>query len=251
MKFKLKLILLFFVSMTFLFGNAIDNLTLFTEEYPPYNYLNKDTNKLEGIYVEVVDYILKDNNSKLSAKDIQLVPWARAYRTTLTDKNTAIFAITYTEERSPLFKWVGPVTDTSQVLIAKKSKKIKINNLEDINKHSVVVVRDDVAEQLLVSSGVDKKKIQEAQFPILCARMLGGDRVDLWAYAEGTARYILKKEYGGFGDYEIVYVLNKGELYIGFNKDTPDEVIEMFQKSLDKLKTVDVDKYNEILNKYI
>ena len=251
MKFKAKLIFLFFLSMTFLFGNAIDNLTIFTEEYPPYNYLNQDNNKLEGIYVEVVDYILKDNNSKLSTKDIQLVPWARAYRTTLTEKNTAIFAITLTDERSPLFKWVGPVTGTSQVLIAKKKKGIKINKVEDINKHSVVVVRDDVAEQLLISSGIDKKKLQEAQFPILCARMLSGDRIDLWAYAEGPARFIIKKEYGGFGDYEIVHVLNEGEMYIGFNKDTPDEVIEMFQKSLDKLKTVDVDKYNAILEKYI
>lgn len=135
---------------------------------------------MEGIYVEVVDYILKDNDSKLSAKDIQLVPWARAYRTTLTDKNTAIFAITFTEERSPLFKWVGPVTDTSQALIAKKSKGIKINTIEDIKKYNVVVVRDDVAEQLLESSGIGKKNMQQAQFHILCARMLGGDRIDLW-----------------------------------------------------------------------
>jgi hypothetical protein len=71
------------------------------------------------------------------------------------------------------------------------------------------------------------------------------------AYAEGPARVILKKEFGGFDDYEVVYVFSKGEMYIGFNKDTPDEVIDMFQKSLDKLKTVDVDKYNAILEKYI
>jgi len=251
MKFNAKLFLLFFVSFGFLLGNTIDNLKIYTEEYPPYNYFNQNKNKVEGIYVEIVEYILKDNNSKLSGKDIQLVPWARAYRSALTEKNTAIFALTWTEERDSLFKWVGPVTNTSQVLIAKKNRGIKITKVEDINKYNIGVVRDDVAEQILINSGIDSKKIQQAHSPVLCARMLEAGRIDLWAYGEGPARFIMRTDFGGFDNYEVVHILREGEMYIGFHKDTSDEIVNMFRKSLEKLKTVDIDKYNAILKKYL
>lgn len=168
MKFNAKLFLLFFVSFGFLLGNTIDNLKIYTEEYPPYNYFNQNKNKVE-----------------------------------------------------------------------------------DINKYNIGVVRDDVAEQILINSGIDSKKIQQAHSPVLCARMLEAGRIDLWAYGEGPARFIMRTDFGGFDNYEVVNVLREGEMYIGFHKDTPDEIVNMFRKSLDKLKTVDIDKYNAILKKYL
>ena len=246
-----RVVLLFILSFIIVFGSSIHNLTIFTEEYPPFNYQNSKTGSLEGIYVDIVDYILKDINSNLTRNDIQLVPWARGYRTTLGEKDTAIFAITWTEERDPLFKWVGPVTPNKQVLIAKKDKNITINSVADLKNYNIGVVRDDIAEQLLRGMGLTDQNIHQVHTPVLNARMIDGGRIDMWAYGEGVARHILRTTLGSAENYETVYVLTESEMYIGFNPETSDEVIATFQKSLDKLKTQDKDIYNNILDKYL
>ena len=118
--------LIFLCLLNFIFcSNKIDKLIFYTEEYPPYNYYNDKTDNVDGIFIDILKYILADNNSELSKENINLITWARAYNLTLQNDNSVIFAITQNEERENLFKLVGPVIDTKIVLNCQKRQKNK------------------------------------------------------------------------------------------------------------------------------
>ena len=50
-------------------------------------------------------------------------------------------------------------------------------------------------------------------------------------------------------EFEAVYLLKEGELFIAFHKSTPDSLIEKYQAALDKVKAGP--KYQQILDKYL
>ena len=94
-------VLLFFIMSCFLFAHP---LTIYTENNPPWNY--KDENRLVGISTKIVQLIQKDLNSKY---DIKLIPWNRAYKKTLKNKNHVLFTTARIKQREDLFHWVGPI----------------------------------------------------------------------------------------------------------------------------------------------
>jgi len=243
------LIFVFLICFNF-YSNIIDRLSLYTEEYPPYNYYNEKTEAVEGIFIDVIEYILKDNNSKLSKNDIDLLTWARAYNLTLQKNNSVIFATTRSEERENLFKWVGPVIDTKVVLTSKKDKKIKISDIKDIENYKVGLIKDGIAIQTLIGMELDNKNFDVGQTPIANAQKLRANRIDIWAYEERVARNILASISEKVEDYESIYTIKTGYLYFAFNKNTSNEIIKKFQNSLDKLKNQDREKFQEILKKY-
>jgi polar amino acid transport system substrate-binding protein len=234
---------------TSVFGAGVDDLNIYTEEYPPYNY--SENGKVTGIFSEVVDYLLKENNSKLSINDIKSVPWARGYNNCLKRPNTVLYGMTFTEERKPLFKWVGPLINSRVILFAKKSKGIKINGPEDIGKYRVGVINEDIGEQLLKNMGVPANALDGVPEMISNIKKLEADRIDMMAYGEIVGNWMIKNAGFNVEDYESVYVLKEGELFIAINKETSDTIVTALQKALDKLKNEDNAIFKSILDKYL
>lgn len=229
------------------------NLIYMTEEYPPFNF-EKD-GELKGIAVDVIERIFQIEKIGLTRKNIQVLPWARGYKYVLENENTVLFSTTRTKHRENLFKWVGPVAMSKVVLIAKKDKKIRIDSLSDLQKYSIGVIRDDIGEQLIRKAGIGKENIDAVSKGLINVRKLVRDRIDLWAYSESVAMWFIKKNGFDPNDFETVYVLMEvGDLYYAFNKNTPDPLIAQFQNALDRLKIKDGDKKSEyeiIRDKYL
>ncbi|MNH42103.1 Bacterial extracellular solute-binding protein, family 3 [compost metagenome] len=59
-------------------------------------------------------------------------------------------------------------------------------------------------------------------------------QIDLWATTDPVGRYLAKQE--GVSGLQTVLRFNSADLYLAFNKDTPDEVIERLQKALDEMR---------------
>ncbi|MDM8537118.1 ABC transporter substrate-binding protein [Desulfobacterales bacterium HSG17] len=239
-------IILLFAMNSFSSEVTIDDFRLLTEEYPPFNF--KRNNFLQGISVDMMEEILKKVDANTTREDIELLPWARAYRDVLREKNTCLFAMTRTKEREALFKWVGPFATLKIVLTAPKYRRIIIKSIEDINKYIVGVVRDDVGEQILVQNGIIKGTLSIVHHPDINAKKLVAGRIDLWAYADITARWILRENGYDSNEYESVYVLKEGQLYFALNAKTPDYLIQKLQQALDDLKTEGL--HQKILDKY-
>jgi polar amino acid transport system substrate-binding protein len=221
-----------------------------TENYPPFNFI--DNGKLEGISVDLMVLMLKKLNYEQSRDSIRLLPWTRGYQNLLKKKNTCLFATTRIEEREKLFKWVGPISSTTISLIARKDKKIKINSVKDIMKYKIGVVRDDIGEQLLINAGIELKKLdrlESVDATLMSIKKLNKDRIEVWSYEENVAKWEIKRMGFNPDEYEIVYILKKGELYYAFHIDTPNSLIQKFQTALDELKKDGT--HQKILDKYL
>ncbi len=95
------------ISIAFnVFSQSIDDLKMMTEEYPPFNYTEDGV--IKGLSVNIIEMILNKYGSKLTRKDIEILPWDKAYKRLQTENNTVLFAMSKTKERLNLFKWAGP-----------------------------------------------------------------------------------------------------------------------------------------------
>lgn len=229
-------------------AQSLDDLTLVTEQYPPYNF--EEDGKLQGISVDLLMAALDEAGSNLTKSDIRLLPWAKGFEMAQNKQGTVLFATTRTEERDDLFQWVGPITSTKISLMARKDSNIQIDSLDDIDSkgYTIGVVRDDVGEHLLQDGGVPKANIDSVAKAVLNIKKMERDRIDAWAYEENVALWMIRSNGFEPDNYEPVYELKKGKLYYAFHKDTPDSKVNALQKAVDKVKASD--KYEQILNKY-
>jgi len=227
------------------FSQTVDNIKIYTENYPPYNYQGME--KLEGIAVDLLEEMLISLKSSLTRKDIQIINWARGYSNLQNNANTLLFSTTRTDERENLFKWVGPITSIKIALISRKNRKLEIESIEDLANYTIGVVRSDVGEQLLQSAGITENIIKFSKIDNNNIKMLEVGRIDLWAYEENVIKWILVQNNLDPNDYESVYVLEEAELYYAFNINTSDALISEMQRTLNELE----EKRLEIIARYI
>ncbi|HJW56185.1 MAG TPA: ABC transporter substrate-binding protein [Burkholderiaceae bacterium] len=248
MKKLVGVVLMWLVSLS-IHAQTIDNLSFITEEYPPFNF-EKD-GKRQGISVDTLVEMLSLVGSRKTRDDIKLWPWARGYETALKEKNTVLFATVRTNAREHLFKWVGPIMPSRIVLVAPKSRNIIIGSIEDLNRsqYKIGVVREDVAEQLLLKLGVKPDRIFRATSGMNVAKMLQAGHIDMWAYGSPVILWNMKELGYATSDYEEVYTLSNSEsYYYAFHKNVDDKIIAQFQQALDYLKKSG--KFDEIMVRY-
>lgn len=252
----MRLLIYALIGFSFLSGSLkaleINQLTYLTEQYPPYNYQHDGV--VQGIAVDVLSAASQQLESPISLESIQVQPWPRAYRTALIKPNTVLFSTTRTKLREHIFQWVGPISSTRIVVLAKRSRKIQIAQTISLAQYRIGVIRDDVGEQLLLELGVPRDSMVESSVPDMLASQLAKDRIDLWAYEENVSKWWLKSEGYDTEDYEVVYVLREGELYFAFNLEVDRKLVSDLQKGVDWLKRTEgengISRYQEILSKY-
>ncbi|WP_394247029.1 substrate-binding periplasmic protein [Vibrio profundi] len=237
---------------TLAISQSLNTLTYLTEEYPPYNF--SEEGKVTGIAVDLLLSASKEVGEEIFDDDIALQPWARAYRSTLIKRDTVLFSTTRTTLRENLFYWVGPIVETRIVILAKKSHEIKIENAMDLAQYRIGVIRDDVGEQLLLEAGVPRDSIQENSYAENIAQQIQKERIDLWAYEENVAKWWIATAGYRTSDYEVVHVLQEGELYFALNKTTDIRLVKRLQKGVDLVRETNnedgVNKFDAILNLY-
>lgn len=236
------------ITTVFTQAGDLSKLNFVTESYPPYNF--KDGSKLQGIAVDLLTAASKEAGDAISAKNIRVLPWPRAYKMATDGPNIVLFSTTRTEQREPLFQWVGPISATRVVLLSRKKDNIKINSAADIKKYTVGAIRDDIGEQLVKELGVTDKSIKKVPGADSLAKMLDKGRIQLWAYEENVARWFIKQGGMNNADFDTAYVLKESELYYTFSKDISSDKVQMLQKGIDAVRGNDA-KYQAILKKYL
>jgi polar amino acid transport system substrate-binding protein len=158
-------------------------------------------------------------------------PWDRLYKLTLDKPDYGLFSTTYTPERVPLFKWVGPIAKTSWVLLAPPGSTIKVKDLKDAAKYKLGAYKNDAVSQNLESQGIPVLNALRDQENV---KKLTTGEIDLWATTDPVGRYLAKQE--GVSGLQTVLRFNEAQLYLAINKDTPDEVVAKLQKALDEMR---------------
>ncbi len=209
-------------------------VVLLTENFPPFNMAVDDKNfardeGIDGISADIVREMFKRAgiNYTLSLR----FPWDRLYRLTLDKPSYGLFSTTFTAERQPLFKWVGPIAKTSWVLLSAPGNKLQIKDLKDAGQYRIGAYKNDAVSQHLESIGLKPANALRDQENV--KKLIKG-QIDVWATTDPVGRYLAKQE--GVTGLETVLRFNEAELYLALNKDTPDEVVQRLQKALDELR---------------
>lgn len=154
---RISILLLLVVSITYMFpamSFANDKVIVVTELSPPYQTI-KD-NVIGGSATEKVKQYL---NSKGIDYEIQMYPWARAYKLATTKKNIMIYGIANTKKREELFDWFIPVYEFKPYLVGLSGREdLKIINLEQAKAFTIAVQRHDFTHGYLLSKGFEENK---------------------------------------------------------------------------------------------
>ncbi len=213
-------------------ANSIDTLTFYTEDSPPLNFMEGTP---KGIAVDILAKIFKRTGATKTTNDVKFVPWARGYEALTSGPNTILFTTAKTSDRTPLFKWVGPITKLNIGVLTKKDGP-KISSAADLKSLKIATVRDDVGEQLLLSeTDYPKSSLKQSSLES-CIKKLQAGRVDAMAFMELPARYKIGKLGFNQSDFVVAYELLTLDLYFAASKDVSDGVIATMQKAMDEIR---------------
>lgn len=145
---KLLIILSFFISHY----AKTEEILVVTEHLPPYQ-ITSNGKLIGGSSYQIMEEVIKRAN--ISAKTVVL-PWVRAYKTALNEPNTIIYSITRSEERDRLLQWIGKLHHLEYSFFSTKANRdLKVSNLKDALKYSVVSVRGSFEASSLQQKGFE------------------------------------------------------------------------------------------------
>ncbi len=233
---KTSLSLLFFLLGLFSLPTLIlaQPLRIVTENMPPYNY-QTNKGKLSGPSTEVVRALLKSLKLKTQ---IEVLPWARAYKLATTEPDVMIFSIIRSPAREPLFHWlegIGPID--IQVFAMPDAGISSLNNLNTLEDLTLGILRD--------SSQIDfiKDRYSIPEHNIIAGksyeqlyRMNQRGRVNLFAAPALLSTYLNHKLNTKVSQQPIsVYTIpstKQRKLHLAFSKATSLDTVAQFRKAL-------------------
>ena len=216
---------------------------LVTEEYPPVTFMRDG--KPSGFVTDMVREIaarqkIPDNT--------RLTSWKNAYNMARLHPKVVLFSAERTPEREKLFQWVGPVGKNSATLYAKKGSGIQIDSLEEAKAIAAIATTTNwFTEQHLKREGF--KNLLSSPDPRANIRQLMENEVQLSIFTDITIPEIVRDAGYGMQDLEPIFTVVQTYFYIAMSRDTPAEVVQAWQSTLDSLKKDGT--YEEIYRRYL
>lgn len=203
-------------------------LELLAEDDPPNNMLHNG--RLIGMST---DKLAEAFRRAGVPQKMEVVPWARAYQSALTQPGFCAFSAARTAERETLFRWIGPVAQTDWVLYARADSKLpRPAKLEDVAGKVLGGYLQDVISLWLADHGY---RVDTAPSDAANPRKLLAGYIDYWASAGPRAVALLAKE--DLAN-RIVPVLTFGhtDLYLACHKSTSEDVVKKLNNALRAMK---------------
>lgn len=205
-------------------------LLLLTEEAPPTSF--RRDGKLDGYSVEVVRMLVRRTGH---AVHMELLPWTRAYHLAKTEPDTALFSMVRTEEREPLFQWVGPILQGSTRFYSLKSSNLRIDTLEDAaNSGTLALPKQWYTFETLERMGFSNLYAVPSSRQMVT--MLKHGRVKLIATEDVTLREELAAAGLTPDDVQSHLAFMKSDYYIAFSPRTDAAVVAEWQRQLDGMR---------------
>ncbi|GFD67122.1 hypothetical protein [Alteromonas sp. KUL106] len=106
------------ILLLFCLASTASELTLLTENFPPYNFGSRDN--VVGINAELLSRAY--NIAQVSCT-LDLLHWERAFKITSTEQNRGVLTIALTPNHEDGFIWIGPIDSSNVGFYRLKSRK--------------------------------------------------------------------------------------------------------------------------------
>ena len=219
--------------LTALLGVCLDaqSLTIYTEVSPPAQYLDSE-GKLTGCSYEIVREIQRRIGS---ADPIEVVPWVRGYGELQGRPNVALFSVARSEDRDPLFQWVGPIRENTYSLFGRKDSRLQVRSLDEARQIGLIgVYKEDMRDQYLTRMGfTNLDRSIDSLIPV--KKLLAG-RIDCIVTTRSGLVELARLAGAELGDFREIFPLLRVQLYIAFSKATPAPTVRAWSAALETMK---------------
>jgi polar amino acid transport system substrate-binding protein len=199
-----------------------------TEYFQSYQIKNEN-GSLGGFAVALFEAIFKQTGD---VANISVLPWGRAYKKALNEKNVMIFSISKTPNRQDKFRWVGTLSKEPLFAWGLKSKFVtKVDNLQKLKSFIFVVIRDTNPDNILSSQGFTKVFRVTSQEQLL--GMVYRDRADLLVSGKVAMAYRTQTMGLDFDKLIPVYefINSTSNLGVAFNLHSDVELVSLYQQA--------------------
>ena len=190
---------------------------------------------MRAFYVEFVKTLLEELDQPAR---IESVPLKRGLIMLQSGQAQALFNLVRTPEREDQFKWVGPLEQGISFFHESSQRPTGITSLEDARRvKGICVLNGGVHESELVRLGFSN--LVDANSYTRCFAMLIYGRVDLTPATRVRSR-ALQAEGIAPAEIETIVptpvILLESQGFIAFSRSTPDQTIQEWQATLERLK---------------
>jgi len=175
------------------YSSGSERITIVTENWPPFNYVNAD-GEVVGIATNVVKQVMAHANLDYEFK---VYAWSRAYKLAKENKNVLLYTVYRIEGREKDFQWICPLVDTQGVGMYTLASRtdVTINSLEDAKRYVTGIIGSGVTYDYLKFNGfVVGKHIDIGTDEYANIRKLKSRRIDLIVQEEDPFEARLKRE---------------------------------------------------------
>lgn len=215
-------------------ATANEELRIYTEQYPPYNMTTNgqpfahSEADVTGLCTDVLKALVNQANLEYN---IKLRDLSYGLNRAEQHPNHAIYCVSKTEDREPLFNWVGPLANIKWTLFAKPGSAIELDDLDDAREYRIGGYNGDVMTNYLTERGFNVSAISNNG---LNARRLAQDQIDLWV-ADGLAGPFLAADASDITDLKRVLVFRETPMYLAVHKESNPEILRALHESYQKL----------------
>lgn len=215
------------------FANSAEvKINLLTQNFAPFSMANDGKNfareeSISGIDADVVAALFK--RAGVDYEMTLRFPWSRLQALAAEQPGFAVFSLSRTPEREPRYKWVGPLSEIQIVLLKVPGSPLQLNSLDDAKQYRIGSKDGSVGSQYLIKRGFE---LQNSL--IKTPEKLLAGQFDLWATTNPSGEY--EAIQAGIGSLDVALTLSKVDLYLALNKETPDDVVQALQSTLDQMR---------------
>lgn len=207
-------------------GQDID---AYGEDFPPYSFL------AEGEVVGIATDLLRQICQAAEVQcQIHIYPWARAFRTVLSEKNSLVYSIALTAERRDQFIWLGPFLTRAVMLYTLPGTDLPAARLRDPGDWRFGAVSRDASVTELKEAGVPDTAVDIVNSHDDLMRALLGRRITAVPDTELALRWYLKTH--GLSQQALTPVLQLGDTggyYFALNPDSDPELVRKMKQGYD------------------
>jgi polar amino acid transport system substrate-binding protein len=201
-------------------------LTINTEEYPPFNYLD-DQGQITGSATQLLRNALRQANIDAH---FRMLPWARAYTEARLREHHCVYSTTRTDEREALFHWVGPLAINEWSAFSLVERGLSINSLADLPPWRVGSFREDAVGDYVANHGVKVLRAPSERENI--ARLKAG-LIDVIVTGKATGEFMAEEQ-----DIALAHLFTfyRTHLYLACHPSVSEAQLARLQKQLDTLR---------------
>ena len=216
-------------------------ITLGSDNYPPYNYLNEDGNPT-GIDVDLATEAFKRLGYRV---EVVYIDWEKNKELLESGKIDCIMACFSMEGRLNDYKWAGPYIASRQVIAVNNDSDIY--TLDDLKDKNVAVQSTTKPEDILLNGNYDVGNLISLNHRELIFTFLQKGYVDaIGAHEESIIQYM--KDYNA--DFRILEEpLMRVGIGVAFSKNDKRDLCEKLDKTLKEMRKDGTSK--KIIGKYL